>query len=355
MSLLESTLASIEGADAEYREQAAARLESLAMPHWALGGLLDLAVDLAGITRSMNPPVDRRLAVVMCGDHGVVAEGVTSYPSDVTRAILLTAVHGGAGVSVLARQADCDVVVVDMGIASDTGSIVADNFLSRPVGPGTENLAAGPAMTPEQAQQAVETGINIACTRGGSSDVLVTGEMGIGNTTPATAILCTLTGKKPKTVTGRGAGLDDAKLKTKIRIIEKALKTNKPDKTDGLDVLAKVGGFEIGGLAGVILGAAAMRRPVVVDGFISTAAAMIAHALCPAAADYMISGHAGAEPGHQAMLEHLGKQPLLDLGLRLGEGSGAVLALPLLNSATAVLREMYTLQEAMALKAPDGA
>ncbi len=352
MALLDATLAVIEPADEEYREQATARLQSLAMPPWALSQLLDLGVDLAGITRSIRPSVERRLAVVMCGDHGVVAEGVTAYPQEVTQAILLTAVHGGAGINVLARRNNCDLLVVDMGVAGDTSHIVADNFLSRLVAHGTQSILAGPAMTPEQALQAIETGINIASIAGQEYDVLVTGEMGIGNTTPATAILCALTKSKPKAVTGRGAGVDDKGLKTKIKVIEKAIKVNKPKPDDGLDVLAKLGGFEIGGLVGVILGAAAMRKPVVVDGFISTSAGLIAQAICPAAADYMIAGHASAEPGHQVMLEKLGKTALLDLGLRLGEGTGAVLALNLLDAAVGVLSEMYTLNEALGLKPP---
>jgi len=350
MSALQETLKQIVPPDEGFRSQARTRIEGLAMPPWALGRLLDLAVDLAGMTRSLQPPLARRVCVVMGADHGIVAEGVTNYPQEVTKSILLTAVRGGAGISVLARQAHCDVLVVDLGIVGDLSRLNAKNFRHCPVARGSANFARGPAMTPAQAMKSLETGIGLARALGAANDVFVTGEMGIGNTTPATAIVCALTGCTAAEATGRGTGLDDTQLKHKTEVIQRALELNRPNPKDGLDVLAKVGGFEIGGLAGLILGAAAQRKPVVVDGFISTAAALIAQALCPAATGYMIAAHQSAETGHKVMLKHLDKQALLDLNLRLGEGTGAVLALHLLDGAVAVLTKMFTLQEALALK-----
>jgi nicotinate-nucleotide--dimethylbenzimidazole phosphoribosyltransferase len=352
MNLLDDVIAQIAPPDPEFRAQARTRLETLAMPPWALGRVLDLGVDLVGMTRALPPPVSRRLVVVMAGDHGVTVEGVTNFPAEVTRAIVLTAVRGGAGINVLARQTRCDVLVVDLGVAGGLGHLTAPNFLARPVAPGTQNLARGPAMTAAQARQSLETGIRLAQEQGRHYDVFATGEMGIGNTTPAAAIAAAITGRPAAAVTGRGTGLTDAQLAHKTEVVARALAVNRPDARDGLDVLAKVGGFEIGGLAGLILGAAAQRRPVVVDGFIATAAALIAHVLCPAAGGYLIAAHRSAEGGHRVMLEHLGKSALLDLDLRLGEGTGAALAMPLLDGAAAILTEMFTLDQALKLKLP---
>ena len=347
VSLLETTLAAIRPHDKTWRARATERLDQLTMPHWALGRLMDLAVDLSGMTRSMKPPVKRKAVVTMAGDHGVVAEGVSKYPQEVTAQMVQNFVHGGAGINALARLVDAEVVVVDMGVAGDlSGLVESGKIMGKCIAAGTANMAVGPAMTPEQATAAVEAGIEIAQNLAQRIDVFGTGDMGIGNTTPSTAIAAVITGKSVAELAGRGTGIDDEQLRTKISVIEQSLKCNKPDASDGLDILAKVGGFEIGGIAGLILGAAAQRKPVVIDGFISTAGALIAQLLEPRAADYMIAAHRSMEPGHKAMQEVLGKNPLLDLDLRLGEGTGAALAMNLLEAAVRILTEVATFEEA---------
>ena len=322
------------------------------MPYWALGRLLDLAEDLAGITRSLRPPIARKAIFTMAGDHGVVAEGVSKYPQEVTPQMVANFVAGGAGINALARQVGATVTVVDMGIAGDVSDLAAaGKIVSRPVAPGTANMARGPAMTRAQAQQSIQTGIALARELGERIDVFGTGDMGIANTTPSAAILACLTASPVEDVTGRGTGIGDQQLLHKIDVIFRSLAINKPRPADALDVLAKVGGFEIGGIAGLILGAAAQHKPVVIDGFISTAGAMIAHLLSPACTDYMIAAHRSQELGHRFMHKHLGKLPLLDLNLRLGEGTGAALAMHLVDAAVAVLTEVATFEEAAVSKA----
>ncbi len=348
MALLADTVAKISGQDEEWRAKAKARLDQLALPHWSLGRLMDLALDLAGMTRSMEPAVDRRVVVTMAGDHGVVAEGVSRFPQDVTPQMVHNFVNGGAGINALARQAGAKVVVVDMGVAADLGELAASGrIIDRKVAPGTANIAAGPAMGREEAVAAIEAGIDVALGLVDEVDIFGTGDMGIGNTTPSTAIVACLCGCGVAEVTGRGTGLDDGQLAHKIKVIETALDLNRPDPADPVDVLAKVGGFEIGGLAGLVLGCAAARKPVLVDGFISTAGAMIARAIAPAAADFIIAAHRSVEPGHRRMHEYLGKDPLLDLNLRLGEGTGAAVAMNLVVAARAVLTDIATFEEAM--------
>ncbi|MCL7487422.1 MAG: nicotinate-nucleotide--dimethylbenzimidazole phosphoribosyltransferase [Desulfobulbaceae bacterium] len=344
---LEATFREIYPQDTSFRDQATARLEQLTMPHWALGDLMDLAVDLAGMTRSLTPPVKRRKVVVMAGDHGVTAEGISKYPSEVTAQMIYNFVNGGAGINALARQAGAEVVVVDMGAAADLEDLVKDGrIISRKIGRGTDNMARGPAMSRTNAVLAVEAGIELAGKLAPDVDVFGTGDMGIGNTTPSAAIGAVLTGKKVADVTGRGTGLDDAGLEHKIKIIEQAIKVNQPDPKDGLDVLAKVGGFEIAGIAGLIIGAAAQRKPVVVDGFISTAGALIAYSLEPFVRDYIICAHRSVEQGHRFMHEKLQRQPMLDLNMRLGEGTGAALAMNLVEAAARILTEVATFEEA---------
>jgi len=347
MSLLATTLAAITPQDPLWRERATARIEQLTMPRWALGRLCDLAVDLAGMTRSLHPAVERATVVTMAGDHGVCVEGVSLFPPAVTPQMVHNFVRGGAGVNVLARVTGTRVVVADLGVAADLSALVAAGaIINAKVAFGTANLAVGPAMSRAQAVAAIEHGIAIAQQLATSTDVFGTGDMGIGNTTPASAIIAALTGTDPEVVTGCGTGIGEAQRQHKAAVIARGLAVNQPDAADGLDVLAKVGGFEIGGLAGLCLGAAALRRPVVIDGFISTAGALIAHALCPAAADYMISAHQSEERGHTVMLQRLGKQPLLNLGFRLGEGTGAALAMSLVQGARGLLTEMATFDDA---------
>ena len=353
MNLLEQTCKEIFPQDNQYRDQARARLEQLTMPHWALGDIMDLGVDLAGICRSMKPDVSRKVIVTMAGDHGVVAEGVSKFPSEVTPQMVYNIVSGGAGINALARQAGADVVVVDLGVNCDFSDLSeAVNFIDRKIAPGTNNIAAGPAMSIANARKAVETGIEIALDLEKSYDVFGTGEMGIGNTTPSSAIAAVITGKKVSELTGRGTGLDDEQLKKKITIIEKILEINKPDPKNGLDILAKIGGYEIGGIAGLILGAAARKKPVVVDGFISTAGALIAYTIEPFVRDYIICSHRSVEPGHIFMQETLGcSRPLLDLNFRLGEGTGGALAMNIIEAACRVLTDVATFEEAAVAQA----
>jgi nicotinate-nucleotide--dimethylbenzimidazole phosphoribosyltransferase len=352
MSLLNDTLARIVPQDAAWRTKAKTRLDQLIMPHWALGRLMDLALDLAGITRSLSPPVARKTIVTMAGDHGVVAEGVSKYPQEVTPQMVLGFVAGMAGINALARLAGARVVVVDMGVAADLSSLAnSGEIINKKIALGTANMAVGPAMTRQQAVRAIEAGIEVVDLLADVTDVFGTGDMGIANTTPSTAVVAALTGQSVAELTGRGTGIDDAQLARKIAVVEKALQLNRPDPGDALDVLAKVGGFEIGGIAGVVLAAAARQKPVVIDGFISTAGALVAHALCPAAGDYIIAAHRSAEQGHRAMHVRLGKEPLLDLGLRLGEGTGAALAMNLVEAAQRILTEVATFDEAHVSKA----
>lgn len=322
------------------------RQDSLTKPKGSLGRLEELSVQLAGMTSNPTPSVQRKTVIVMAADHGVVQEGVSAYPAEVTPQMVLNFLRGGAAINVLAGQANARVVVVDMGVAVE----IADrsgNLFRRRIGAGTANLTQGPAMRREQALESVESGIEIATLEiSKGADILAAGDMGIGNTTASAAIACVLMGQSPENIAGRGTGVDDDGLKRKIDVIARGLDVNKPNVKDALDVLAKVGGFEIGGLAGVMLAAAANRKPVVVDGFISTAAAMIAVSLAPAARDYMIAAHVSQERGHQLMLEWLGLKPLLDLNLRVGEGTGAALAFHLIEASTRILREMATFEEA---------
>lgn len=353
MNLLEQTCEQIFPQDNDYRRKAEARLGQLTMPHWALGDIMDLAVDLAGITRSMSPALKKKVIVTMAGDHGVVEEGVSKFPAEVTPQMVLNIVSGGAGINALATQAGADVVVVDMGVDADLSDLSGTaHFISRKIAPGTNNIAIGPAMSIANARKAVETGIEIASELAQSYDLFGTGEMGIGNTTPSSAIAAVITGKPASELTGRGTGLDDEQLQKKIGIIDKILQVNKIDAQSGLDILAKVGGYEIGGIAGLILGAAAHQKPVVVDGFISTAGALIAYKLEPFVRDYIICSHRSVEPGHKFMQETLGcARPLLDLNFRLGEGTGAALAMNIVEAARAVLTEVATFEEAAVAQA----
>lgn len=342
--LLEVTIAKIGRIHEGARGEARRRLDSLTKPPGSLGMLEDIAAQIAGVTGKSSPWVENKAVIVIAGDHGVVAEGVSAFPQEVTPQMVRNFLQGGAAINVLARQAGARVVCVDMGVVV---SLNESNLISRKIGPGTKNIAQGPAMTRDEARAAVEAGIEIVTqeiARG--AELLATGDMGIGNTTPSTAILAAFTGFPVPLIAGRGTGLDNLGLQRKIKAVEQALKVNNPDSRDGLDVLAKVGGFEIGGLAGVILGAAAASVPIVIDGFISGSAAMVARSLAPQVIDYMIASHLSEEPGHKVMLTWLGLKPMLHMGMRLGEGTGAVLAFHLIEASLRILREMATFSEA---------
>ncbi len=345
MKRLEETIRSIGKPSVEWREKARKHILNLTMPPWALGRLLDLAVDLAGMQETLELRVRRKNIVLMAGDHGIVDEGVSPCTREVTTQMIHNFVGGNAGINVLARNAGANVTVVDLGVESDLSGL-GDKILHRKVRNGTRNFARGPAMTREEAVMSLENGIGVALALAPETDVFGTGDMGIGNTSPSSAIISILSGQPLSPLVGAGAGLTPDKVARKARIIEQGIRLNVPDRNNPLDVLAKVGGLEIGGIAGLILGAASLRRPVVVDGFISTAGALIAASLAPESAHYMILAHRSAEPGHPAMTDILGKTPLLDLGMRLGEGTGAALSMHLLDAAAAILKEMATFQSA---------
>ena len=322
------------------------RQNMLTKPQGSLGRLEELSIQLAGITVKEIPSVNEKVIITMAGDHGVVVEGVSAYPQEVTPQMVLNFLAGGAAINVLARHIGARVVVVDMGVANEI-STTDGRLIRRSVGLGTMNLANGPAMTRAQAEESIQSGIEIALaeiTKG--ANIIGTGDMGIGNTTPSAAIACAFLHQHPRDVAGRGTGVDDAGLIRKIFVIERALNVNKPNADDGLDVLTKVGGFEIGGLAGLMLGAASMHVPIMVDGFISTAAAMIAVSLAPQCREYLIFAHRSKEYGHGLMLNWLGVKPLLDLDMRLGEGTGAALGISMAEAACKILSEMATFGEA---------
>jgi nicotinate-nucleotide--dimethylbenzimidazole phosphoribosyltransferase len=324
---------------------ARARQDTLTKPPGSLGRLEELSVKLAGIKGEPMPILKNKAIVTMAADHGVAIEGVSAYPREVTAQMVLNFLHGGAAINILARHVGARVIFVDMGVASDIKPHPA--LLSKKIAYGTSDMAKGPAMSPEQATEAIKIGIEIVeqeINRG--LDIIGTGDMGIGNTTPSSAITAAITGEPVARVTGRGTGLDDRQLAHKVEIIEKVLMVNRPRVDDALDVLAKVGGFEIGGLCGVILGAAAHRIPVVIDGFISGAAALIAVGLSPRTKDYLIASHCSVEIGHKAILKYLGLKPILDMEMRLGEGTGAALGISIAEAATKILAGMATFAEA---------
>jgi nicotinate-nucleotide--dimethylbenzimidazole phosphoribosyltransferase len=325
---------------------AAARdaLDRKTKPRGSLGRLEELAVRVAAIRGSLTPEPLRPAVVVAAADHGVAAEGVSAYPQEVTRQMLATFAAGGAAICVLSRSAGVRLVVVDAGVAEP---FAHPDVRALRLGPGTANAARGPAMSREQALQAIGHGVEVADELAGDGvDVVALGEMGIGNTTSAAAVTCALLGRAPAEVSGPGTGLDEAGVARKRDVVARMLAHNRPDPADPLGVLAAVGGFEIGLLAGVALGTAKHHGIVVLDGFISSAAALVAARLAPAANAYFVAAHLSPEPGHAAVLDALGLAPLLELELRLGEGTGAALALPLVAAARAVLVEMATFADA---------
>ncbi len=339
------TLKEIAPVPAAAMRDAQAHLDRLTKPVGSLGRLEELACRLAAIF-SPDPPVLRKKTVfVFAADHGVAQEGVSAYPADVTPQMVLNFLNGGAAINVLAKHAGAEVVVVDMGVAHDFGPL--PDLLDRKIAHGTRNMAVGPAMTREQAERAVCTGIELAreWTANGA-DLLAVGEMGIGNSTAASALLSVYGGRPVQEVTGTGTGIDADALKQKIAVIERAIALNQPDAEDPLDGLAKVGGFEIAAITGCVLGAAACRRPVVIDGLISSAGALLAHQLETAVADYIFCSHRSTEPGHAVFFERFGGAPLFDFSMRLGEGTGAALAISMLEAAVRLYSEMATFESA---------
>jgi nicotinate-nucleotide--dimethylbenzimidazole phosphoribosyltransferase len=342
---LQSLIERIGPLDEQSMAAARLRQDLLTKPPGSLGRLERLATQLAGIASVPLPRVPRKAVIVMAADHGVAREGVSAYPQEVTAEMVRNFASGGAAINVLARQVGARVVVVDVGVASALAETLP--IVHRKVAFGTANLADGPAMTHEQALAAIEVGIDVVAAEAKRGlDLVCLGEMGIGNTTAASAVVAALTGLPVAGVTGRGTGIDDSTWQRKVAVITRALDSNRPGPTNPLDVLAKVGGLEIAGLVGVTLAAAAMRIPVIVDGFIATAAAMLVVEMCPLVRGYLIAAHRSVEIGHRAALESLELEPLVALDLRLGEGSGATLVLPLVDAALGLLSEMATFEEA---------
>lgn len=354
MRLLEKTLSRIQGLDTQAMAVARERQQRLTKPAGSLGRLEDIAIHLAGILGQPLPIIRAKSIILAAGDHGVAHEGVSAYPQSVTAQMVLNFLRGGAGINVLARQVGAKMVIVDAGVALDLPSHPLLRVAK--LGKGTENIAKGPAMSRDQAIHALELGIRLAEEEASQgADLIGTGEMGIANTTPSSAIVAAITGRPPAEVTGKGTGISEKSWHKKVSVVQRALAVNQINSTDGLEVLTKVGGFEIGVLAGVILGTAAQRRVAVLDGFISGAAALIAVSLCPGVREYCIASHLSVEPGHQAILSFLQLKPLLNLDLRLGEGTGAALAMPLIEASARCLAEMATFEEAgVADKLPEG-
>ena len=337
--------AQIEVLDHSWLEQAAARQLTLTKPPGSLGRLEEIGNRLAAIQRTTTPNVDRKRIYVIAADHGVTAEGVSAYPREVTAQMVANFLAGGAAINVLGRHGEIDVHVVDAGVDADLSS--RDGLIAVKNLRGTANFARGPALSRDEAERLITAGIDLA--RAAKADgihLLGIGEMGIGNTTAASAITAVLTRSDPANLTDRGTGVDDQRLAHKIAIIRQAIETNQPDATDPIDVLAKVGGAEIAVMMGIVIGASLNRIAVIADGFISTAAAALAVSLCPNTRDYLFLAHRSVERGHTALIDLIGLEPLLDLKMRLGEGTGAALAMNIVDASARVLSEMATFSEA---------
>jgi nicotinate-nucleotide--dimethylbenzimidazole phosphoribosyltransferase len=341
MDLLTETISAIKPLDGSYLQEAQRRLDNLTKPRGSLGRLEDFAKRIVAIKEDLRPRMDRKRIVTFAGDHGIADDGISAFPKEVTSQMVFNFVQGGAGVNVLARHVGAEVMVIDIGVDHDFEMM--DGLEIKKIGKGTGNISTGPAMKRVDAEKSLLVGIEVAeRAYHDGIDVIGLGDMGIGNTTPSSAILAAITGKEANQVTSRGTGIDDDILAKKVGLIEKSLKVNQPDPQDTIDVLAKVGGFEIGGIAGTIIGCARYRIPVVIDGFISSAGALIAFGLNPLISEYIFASHLSVEKGHQVMLEHMDLSPMLDLSLRLGEGTGAALGIGLLEASVRILNEMAT-------------
>jgi len=346
MEKLSKTLAQIQPVNSSLKEIAQRRLDNLTKPQASLGRLEELAKQVVSIVGTLTPCLEKKIIFTMAGDHGVCEEGVSLFPVDVTPQMVYNFLRGGAGINVLANHVGARVIVVDMGVAVDLSP--QPGLVIKKVGYGTKNISKCPAMSREEAILCIERGIEAFEEELAANglDICGCGDMGIGNTTPSSAIVAAITGVAVEDVTGRGTGISDAAWLHKVAVIKQALAINQPDPTDGIDVLAKVGGFEIGGLCGIILASAAAKKPVVIDGFISTAAALIAYILNPITVRYMIAGHTSVEKGQQAALKMIGLCPVLDLQMRLGEGTGAALAMGIVDAGVKILTQMATFGDA---------
>lgn len=345
METIADIINQIEPLDEDAMKSAKDRQDQLTKPRSSLGTLEDISMKLAGIKKDHLPKIKDKVIITMAADHGVTDEGISAYPKEVTPQMVYNFIQGGAAINVLSRNVGARVVVVDMGVSFDFED--DSNLIIKKLGYGTNNMAKGPAMTYDEAIRSIKAGIDVfEAEYKKGVDIVCTGDMGIGNTTPSSAIVAAISGKDVKKVTGHGTGIDDLALEKKVKTIKKALEINKPNPKDSIDVLSKVGGFEIGGLAGVILAGAKNRVPVVIDGFISGAAALIATEIAPLAKDYIFASHRSVEIGHKVMLDHMGLEPILDLNLRLGEGTGAALAIGIIEASAKIICEMATFSEA---------
>ncbi len=336
----------IEPISQRHAEAARERQAKLTKPAGSLGRLEDIACQIAGIQRTDTPSIDKKWVVVAAGDHGVVAEGVSAFPQAVTAQMVSNFLNGGAAISALARQTGANVKIVDAGVANPVPGDISQ-LVDLKLAKGTQNFTLGPAMPRDHAVEILNRGINLASEISSEgADLIAVGEMGIGNTTSASAITAVMLSESPKKVTGHGTGIDEVTRLKKAYVVSRAISVNQPDSDDPIGVLAGVGGYEIGLMAGVILGAARTQTLVVLDGFISTSAALLAAAIAPASKQYMIASHKSVEPGHILALEHLGLTAAIDLDMRLGEASGAVLSIPIIESAVRLHNEMATFEEA---------
>ena len=343
---LEETIRSIKPLDEKLLEQTQKRLDNLTKPLGSLGRLEELAKQVVAITGKEKPELKKKVIFTLAGDHGVVEEGVSCFPKEVTPQMVYNFLRGGAGINVLARHIGAKVIVADCGVAEKI-EVTNPGFRDKKINFGTKNFTKGPAMTEDEAVKSIEAGIELVEEElKNGIDIIGTGDMGIANTTPSSAITSVICGVDVEKITGRGTGIDDKMLKNKIAAIKKAIALNKPDKKNGIDILSKIGGFEIGGLAGVILAGASHKIPVVIDGFISGAAALLAYTLQPTVAEYMIASHCSVEQGHNVILKYLGLKPVLDLNLRLGEGTGAALGMNIVDAGCKILVEMATFENA---------
>jgi nicotinate-nucleotide--dimethylbenzimidazole phosphoribosyltransferase len=365
---LKTLLSRITPLNGKFIEYAQQRLDNLTKPQGSLGRLEEFANRLVAITENPMPELDKKAIFTFAGDHGVAEEGVSAFPKEVTRQMVFNFLNGGAGINVLARHAGAEIVVVDIGVDYDFNNNPPESphtplcqrgargdfkggtgglFISKKVIMGTKNIRKGPAMTKDEALKCIDAGLELANKYAEKGyKIFGTGEMGIANTTPSSAIAVVFTGKPVEEVTGRGTGIDDNTWKNKVKVIKETISLNKPDPSEPLDVLSKIGGAEIGGIAGIVIGAAANRIPVIIDGFISTAGALIAYAIEPKTKDYMFAAHNSQEIGHKAMLDYMGLKPILDLDLRLGEGTGAALAMLIIEAGLKIYKEMATFEEA---------
>ncbi len=343
---IEDTIQKIRPVNFRLMEKAQEKLSNLTKPQRSLGKLEDFARRIVGISGTLSPVIKRKVIFVMAGDHGVVGEGVSAYPQEVTFQMVYNFIRGGAGINVLAKHIGAEILVVDMGVAKEFPP--EKGLIIKKVAYGTKNIAKGPAMSKNEAERAIISGIEVfedELNRKGI-DIVGLGEMGIANTSSSSAVVACFTKSKVEEVTGRGTGIDEDQLKNKIRVIKQAIEVNHPDPKDGLDVLSKVGGFEIGGLVGCILAAASHRVPIVIDGFISCASALVAIKLAPLAKDYIFASHNSVEKGHKIALKYIGKIPMFDLGMRLGEGTGAALGISFIEAGVKILTQMATFEDA---------